>query len=1118
MTMSFKKECCALLMLYGIMVFAGNLVKNGDFTAVDSKNQFSSWSPQSWGPPTGKIFPDRETFAGEAPSLCIENTLEKQQTFLAQAVKLNPNTEYKISYFIKGENIKGNQPFCGGAVYLLDKGNSLFSMGTGLYRHATGTFDWKRVEHTFRTKALQAEKVELLFSLRSVTGKVWFDDVRIECVTKQTDSPLTAFLYPVDYQNRTFFLCKDFPAALLLNINLDRKVIPDNFLQMVLDLPEGVEYQVSCALLAVRNAKNELVFEKDSFEKSVIRRDGVKYNRYILNFAPSFTIKLNRTQAWENYNRIYLKSSAEPGTSGKVYWRLRSKSHTFPEQSFRLTTLPPLELPSKACERFQLCIARPWNMNTLPEISSGYVRLWTSLQKHPWISDPYYINVYPESEKRKIFDNFHYSSHLASARSMPWLGSLYDAVAKNRFPGKIPPAIGIDGKAFPVTVSPWYLIEDPENLIWGKLFDEYAEQIKKNPHVKSIAIDYEPGALTHCFSDESRKRFAAFAKLSAVPSTQEIIAKYRAEWLKFRVEQHRLIIQRLSRAIRSKLPGIEFWLISDPLQTGKQRVAEWCGVDVKASDPDIDLHQDMPYFAGLPFFETMKLNISTLEKPCFPFIDPSENLAMYYSRYTPETVKQNILIVAALGGYGIGFWPNDVFDGRYLEAIKEGYRVVAGVEDFYADPALPENSFKAVCRNVMEFDAAGSSGESVKLTIPQLDRKIRVLRHRRNGTELLTLFNFSDTLPAIVELALPDADGDFYSAEELAGRVQLAEHGKIFSGGRVREGFLREVPPNGTAVVRLARERESKIVKGGCDQKDLRLKLEKIATRYAQQSQVKPYRSQDSAVRWGLLPDDDKAILFLEQGTARIGIAALDGGEIVAWQPEGGSGSDALYHHERGFLGRFTLNSPEQLAGPYPFELQSIMEKNGDPAVSFGYTVPDFANASAVKNPLAGLRIEDETALSENGRKIVRTYRFTNPGKEPMRFSFKLNNFPKIGSRFAGKEPLTGLTRISCGTLSFVPGVPKNDRLFLASPDAAPELRRHLVFGRMPVEKVIPGPVAVEAGKGMRETLRIIPDGRTAGFYSWANLESGYTVEPVSEMLELPAGKTLVWRCTYQLK
>lgn len=148
----------------------------------------------------------------------------------------------------------------------------------------------------------------------------------------------------------------------------------------------------------------------------------------------------------------------------------------------------------------------------------------------------------------------------------------------------------------------------------------------------------------------------------------------------------------------------------------------------------------------------------------------------------------------------------------------------------------------------------------------------------------------------------------------------------------------------------------------------------------------------------------------------------------------------------------------------------------------------------------------------------MQTYRFMNPGKEPMRFSFKINNFPKIGSRFAGKEPLAGQTRISCGTLSYVPGVPKNERLFLASPDAAPELRRHLVFGRMPVEKVIPGPVTVEAGKGVRETLRIIPDGRTAGFYSWANLESGYTVEPVSEVLELPAGKTLVWRCVYLLK
>ena len=79
-------------------------------------------------------------------------------------------------------------------------------------------------------------------------------------------------------------------------------------------------------------------------------------------------------------------------------------------------------------------------------------------------------------------------------------------------------------------------------------------------------------------------------------------------------------------------------------------------------------------------------------------------------------------------------------------------------------------------------------------------------------------------------------------------------------------------------------------------------------------------------------------------------------------------------------------------------------------------------------------------------------------------------------------------------------------------------MRRHTIFGWMPVEKVIPGTITVEAGKGVRETLRIIPDGRSAGFYSWANLESGYTLETVSEVLELSAGKTLVWRCIYLLK
>ena len=113
-----------------------------------------------------------------------------------------------------------------------------------------------------------------------------------------------------------------------MNINLDRKVIPGNFLQMELDLPEIVEYLASGALLPAgrRNGKPE--FEKDQCRKIQIQRDGKKYTRCILTFAPDFTSKLNKTQAWENYNRIYLKAVSEAGISGTFFHCKRASGIT----------------------------------------------------------------------------------------------------------------------------------------------------------------------------------------------------------------------------------------------------------------------------------------------------------------------------------------------------------------------------------------------------------------------------------------------------------------------------------------------------------------------------------------------------------------------------------------------------------------------------------------------------------------------------------------------------------------------------------------------------------------------------------------------------------------------
>ncbi|MPN51089.1 hypothetical protein SDC9_198731 [bioreactor metagenome] len=134
-----------------------------------------------------------------------------------------------------------------------------------------------------------------------------------------------------------------------------------------------------------------------------------------------------------------------------------------------------------------------------------------------------------------------------------------------------------------------------------------------------------------------------------------------------------------------------------------------------------------------------------------------------------------------------------------------------------------------------------------------------------------------------------------------------------------------------------------------------------------------------------------------------------------------------------------------------------------------------------------------------------------------MTFSFKVNNFPKIGSAFAGEKSLNSITKIRSGDLCFIPAVSKTERLFLRDREAAPELRKNLLFGRMNAETGKPGAIRVEGGDEIREVLTLIPEQGYDGFYSWSNLEEGYTVEPISQMITLAPGKSVAWSCVYTL-
>jgi|GEM_PF-3440550 len=157
---------------------AENLVKDGDFSQKQS-------SPKAFGkwwlgnlPKDCKAAYDTKDFKSQPQSFCLEsagNTIALRQTLPA----LKPNTKYKITFFMKMENVvlKGKY---GGARLNIYSDRNHWCPAT---KFVTGTQPWTPYETVFtagpNTNTDAKRSAYMLLYLMNASGKVWFDDVRL---------------------------------------------------------------------------------------------------------------------------------------------------------------------------------------------------------------------------------------------------------------------------------------------------------------------------------------------------------------------------------------------------------------------------------------------------------------------------------------------------------------------------------------------------------------------------------------------------------------------------------------------------------------------------------------------------------------------------------------------------------------------------------------------------------------------------------------------------------------------------------------------------------------------------------------------------------------------------
>lgn len=161
-----------------------NLLSNGTF-----EKGLSLWEMTTWNREVpSKMVMDKDVLFHDKPTLRVTNPA-LNDLHIAQPVKVKPNTRYRMSGFIKAQDIKDAKGNTDGIPGVKVQGGGCLSV-SGQGRYATSfvsTDTWTEVSREFKTK----DETEVVFECRlgyfsnPVSGTAWFAEVSL---TEVSDS------------------------------------------------------------------------------------------------------------------------------------------------------------------------------------------------------------------------------------------------------------------------------------------------------------------------------------------------------------------------------------------------------------------------------------------------------------------------------------------------------------------------------------------------------------------------------------------------------------------------------------------------------------------------------------------------------------------------------------------------------------------------------------------------------------------------------------------------------------------------------------------------------------------------------------------------------------------
>lgn len=148
-------------------------VANGDFEDIKSGNQLNGWTLQD--DPDVTTFVDHAVVHGGKTALRMESVgkNEARHCRVAQPLKLQPHRQYRISFWVKTENLSPADPE---VKILTPDAQNAVSFQTF---HAEKTQDWTHYDLVFNSLD-QSDALLYVGSWGGKDGKMWWDDLQVE--------------------------------------------------------------------------------------------------------------------------------------------------------------------------------------------------------------------------------------------------------------------------------------------------------------------------------------------------------------------------------------------------------------------------------------------------------------------------------------------------------------------------------------------------------------------------------------------------------------------------------------------------------------------------------------------------------------------------------------------------------------------------------------------------------------------------------------------------------------------------------------------------------------------------------------------------------------------------